>query len=325
MQSTEEHITRFQVQCGEAGTIDALKLRLFPNSLTGIAFTWYINLPPNSVQTWAQLEEMFHQQFYRVEPEVTLVDLSCYRQTHLEFVESYLLRFKTARFKCKIVLPEAEYVCIALNGLGFEMKKKFYGTEFRDLFELSSKASHYEKFLAEEQDRKTTSKGTYYRDPNYEVAAVEAEADPDAFVKMEPTKQLAQNTFNKSTRTYTFNVGRAEAIFDQLLADKLLKLPFGHKIPTLEELKGKEYCKYHNSWNHTTNNCIVFRNDIQDKIERGEFKFPEKDKQPMGVDEQSTGPAQAGAGILIMMRVMSGLSELEGSRSRTLGGPDLRE
>ncbi|MBI1572435.1 hypothetical protein, partial [Escherichia coli] len=103
----------------------------------------------------------------------------------------------------------------------FEMKKKFYGTEFRDLFELSSKASYYERLLAEEQDRKTTSKGTYYRDPNYEVAAVEAEADPDvavaeiinkkpyvckAFVKMEPTKQPIQNTPNRPTRAYTFDV-----------------------------------------------------------------------------------------------------------------------
>lgn len=63
MQSTIEHVARFQVQCGEAGSDDACKLRLFPNSLTTTAFTWYINLPPNSVETWSQLEEMFHQQF----------------------------------------------------------------------------------------------------------------------------------------------------------------------------------------------------------------------------------------------------------------------
>ncbi|KAI8550834.1 hypothetical protein RHMOL_Rhmol06G0138500 [Rhododendron molle] len=164
---------------------------------------------------------------------------------------------------------------------------------------MSAKASHYERLLVEEQDRKTASKGTYYCDPNFEVVAVEAKADPDvavaeiinkkpyvckAFVKMEPTKQPIQNTPNRPTRAYTFDIGRAEAIFDQLLTDKLLKLPFGHKIPTVEELKGKECCKYHNSWSHSTNNCIVFRNDIQDKIERGEFKFPEKDMQPMGVD-----------------------------------------
>ncbi|KAF7150804.1 hypothetical protein RHSIM_Rhsim02G0050900 [Rhododendron simsii] len=283
----------------EAGTNDKLKLRLFPNSLTATAFTWYINLPPNSIQTWAQIEEMFHQQFYRVEPKIMMADLSCYRQLPQECVESYLYRFKTTHFKCKIPLPEAEYVRLALNGLDFEFKKKFHGTEFWNLFELSAKASRYEKLLKEEKDRKAASKGTYYQDPNYDVAAVETEANfdvdvakivnrkPDvckAFVKTELAKQTVQEASNKPTKAYTFDITKAEAIFYQLLTDKLLKLPFGHKIPTSDELKGKEYCKYHNSWSHSTNNCYVFRNDIQDKIDRGEFKFPEKDKQAMGVD-----------------------------------------
>lgn len=64
----------------------------------------------------------------------------------------------------------------------------------------------------------------------------------------------------------------------------MVKLHPGHKFPSLEDLRGKEYCKYHNYWSHTTNNCIVFRNDSQDKIERGEFKFEPKDKKPVGVD-----------------------------------------
>lgn len=45
--STIEDIARFTVQCGEAGADDYLKLRLFANSLTKSAFTWYMNLPPN--------------------------------------------------------------------------------------------------------------------------------------------------------------------------------------------------------------------------------------------------------------------------------------
>lgn len=94
----------------------------------------------------------------------------------------------------------------------------------------------------------------------------------------------AKATSSTPTRLYTFDIAKVEAIFDQFLVDKLVKLHLGHKFPSLEEMKGKEYCKYHNSWSHTTNNCIVFRNDIQDKIERGEFKFEPKDKKPMGVD-----------------------------------------
>ncbi|CAL9025566.1 unnamed protein product, partial [Prunus brigantina] len=49
--SSIEHIGRFTAQCGEADS-DAHKLRLFVHSLTGAAFSWFINLPPNSVRDW---------------------------------------------------------------------------------------------------------------------------------------------------------------------------------------------------------------------------------------------------------------------------------
>lgn len=46
--STLEHIGRFTLQSGEVTNYH--KMRLFPNSLMGIAFSWFINLPANSVQ-----------------------------------------------------------------------------------------------------------------------------------------------------------------------------------------------------------------------------------------------------------------------------------
>ncbi|KAF3456046.1 hypothetical protein FNV43_RR00689 [Rhamnella rubrinervis] len=67
-QSTIEHIGRFRIQCGEAAANDFLKLKLFVNSLTGSAFTWFINLPANSIYTWQEMKMKFHKQFYRIEP-----------------------------------------------------------------------------------------------------------------------------------------------------------------------------------------------------------------------------------------------------------------
>lgn len=63
---------------------------------------WYINLPLNPVETWIQLEEMFHQQFYRVELEATMADLLGLSQLLDEGVEILLTRFKIARFKCNV-------------------------------------------------------------------------------------------------------------------------------------------------------------------------------------------------------------------------------
>jgi hypothetical protein len=54
--TTSEHVSQFILQCGEASANDALKLRMFPLSLSDTAFTWFTSLAPNSIFTWAQLE-----------------------------------------------------------------------------------------------------------------------------------------------------------------------------------------------------------------------------------------------------------------------------
>ena len=80
--STIEHIARFSVQCGEARSKDYLKLRLFANSLTKSAFPWYMNIPPNSINSWYDLESKFHEQFYRTDPDIQVANLA--RLTQLQ-------------------------------------------------------------------------------------------------------------------------------------------------------------------------------------------------------------------------------------------------
>ncbi|KAK1653137.1 hypothetical protein QYE76_070942 [Lolium multiflorum] len=58
---------------------------------------------------------------------------------------------------------------------------------------------------------------------------------------------------------FDFDVTKAEQIFDLLLKEKQLKLPEGHKIPTVQELNGKPYRKWHNTFTHATNDRRVWR------------------------------------------------------------------
>ena len=46
-----ERISRFTVQCGEYSNNGNGKLRMFPNSLTGQAFTWYATLLANFIDS----------------------------------------------------------------------------------------------------------------------------------------------------------------------------------------------------------------------------------------------------------------------------------
>ena len=71
-----EHISRFTILCGVYSNNGNGKLRLFPNSLTGQAFTYYAAIPANSINAWEEMEEKFQSHFARSNVGVSMVDLA---------------------------------------------------------------------------------------------------------------------------------------------------------------------------------------------------------------------------------------------------------
>ena len=80
--TTMEHIGKFLARCGEASSSDAYRLRLFPLSLSSNAFTWFTSLAPNSIYTWAQLEQKFHEYFYTGDTKLMLIHLTSVKQKY---------------------------------------------------------------------------------------------------------------------------------------------------------------------------------------------------------------------------------------------------
>ena len=105
------------------GKDDRLKLRMFSDSLIGMAFSWYVSLQLNNVLSRAHMEEMFHQQLYKAKTEVTMSDLSKIHQLQGEPVETYLTCSEITSFKCKLPLLKTEFVRLAQNGLEFKLLK----------------------------------------------------------------------------------------------------------------------------------------------------------------------------------------------------------
>jgi len=62
-ESTVEHIARYLTEAKDLANDENLRLKYFPNSLTNNAFTWFTTLTQYSIQSWAQLERLFHEQF----------------------------------------------------------------------------------------------------------------------------------------------------------------------------------------------------------------------------------------------------------------------
>jgi hypothetical protein len=75
---------------------------------------------------------------------------------------------------------------------------------------------------------------------------------------------------------YSFDVNKANQIFDFLLREKQIQLSSNHNIPMIEELKNKKYYKWHNSNSHSANECNVFHQQMQSAIEQGRIQIEER-------------------------------------------------
>jgi hypothetical protein len=97
---TYEHVGQFLAQVNNVGITDVYKIRMFPLSLTEAAFNWFTSLPPNSIYSWASLEQKFHDYFYNGEVELRLSDLTSLRQKYTKTIFDYLKQFREVRNRC---------------------------------------------------------------------------------------------------------------------------------------------------------------------------------------------------------------------------------
>jgi hypothetical protein len=83
---------------------------------------------------------------------------------------------------------------------------------------------------------------------------------------------------------FTFDVGKCDKIFDELLS--IWKIKLSHAIPLINDLKKCAYCKWDNSYSHATNDCNVFRQQIQSVINGGQLclKQMQVDNNPFSIN-----------------------------------------
>ena len=94
----------------------------------------------------------------------------------------------------------------------------------------------------------------------------------------------------KEPKKFAFDITKADRIFDFLLQEGQIKLSPNHVIPSVEELKKIKYCKWHNATSHSTNECKVFRQQLQSAIESGRIKFDSSKAQKLMKIDQHPFP-----------------------------------
>ncbi|CAL2277707.1 unnamed protein product [Prunus armeniaca] len=152
-------------------------------------------------------------------------------------------------------MEERHFIQMAQAALKISMRKRFDGILFGDLAELADKASKYEELLREEQQRRNSSKGTYYKSHSSSIHLVQIESEEEvegseegeiAVAEMaklkhpisckpltKPPKDQKPPPFtggfvpNKPTqnKVYSFDLTKVDALFDEMLQQKAIDTP----------------------------------------------------------------------------------------------------
>jgi hypothetical protein len=140
--STMEHIARYLMQLGEASADEAFRIRYFPLSLIGPAFTWFASLPAQSICSWKDLEQKFHAHYFISSNEKKLIDLTTLRQRHNETPMEFLRRFRETKSMCFYLnLPDDQLADMAVAGMLPAIREKLFSMEFGNLGQLSHRLS----------------------------------------------------------------------------------------------------------------------------------------------------------------------------------------
>ena len=128
-------------------------------------------MPPNSVRTWADLEQKFHDYFFNGETELKLSHLTSVKQKIHEGVAEYIRRFRDIRNRCySLTISDRDLANLVFAGLLDFHKEKLDGQEFLDVSQVLQKA------LANESRAKEALQKSN-RKPNRSVYVLDCESN----------------------------------------------------------------------------------------------------------------------------------------------------
>ena len=143
----------FLAQMGEASTLEFMKVRHFPLSLTGTAFAWFTSLPSCSIGSWAELEEKFYNHFYNGAHELDCLISHRIVKGVMSPSLIFFKRFREIKNRCfHLMIFERDLTDLCFAGLRPNIREKLEHYEFVNVNQLLQKVVSVESRLKESHD-----------------------------------------------------------------------------------------------------------------------------------------------------------------------------
>ncbi|PIN10178.1 hypothetical protein CDL12_17234 [Handroanthus impetiginosus] len=292
----KQHVAHFIETCNDTGTDGDLLVKQFVRSLKGNAFDWFIELEPESTDSWDQMEREFLNRFYSTRQTVSMIELTNTKQWKDEPVVDYINRWRALSLNCKDRLSEISAIEMCIQGMHWGLLYIFQGIKPRTFEELATRAHDMELSMANHgvglpmEEKKKDKKDFRKSEKNMKTSIEESMVIKAATVKF-PTIEKKNNDKVENQRAssskwtlkemqekeYPFLDSDVPHIFDELLARKLIELPQPKRPEKVEKTDDPKYCKYHRVVSYPIEKCFVFKDKIMALAKEGKIIFDTED------------------------------------------------
>ena len=267
-----DHVACFESILDLYGTSDAIKCRMFPATLIGMARSWYGSLPSQSISRFRQLRELFVGQFLANKREAkTLASLYSMTQGPSESLRSYIKRFTTAYVE--VGEPNESCAIEAFRaGVSSEhIHYALYGSTLLGMHALIAKAQELANVEEVRAGRVRRPHEQEPRSQNYQ------EPRRQNYDKTSRTEHNRQPNVQKPTRqvyrrfeTYTPLNTELEQILNAIAHQPYVKQPNPIQPGVHADLS--KYCAFHKNKGHMTNECTKLKDEVEFLIGKGHLK-----------------------------------------------------
>ncbi|KAJ0874581.1 putative retrotransposon gag domain, aspartic peptidase domain superfamily [Helianthus annuus] len=289
----EEHIAQYRERMEINPIPEKLKeaclCKGFGSTLTGSALKWLLSLPPYSITSFANLVNLFNNQFSCSRKFERLTsDLYRVTQSHNESLRDYITKFS----KESLDIPNLDMAtAVEAFKMGLLKDSLFYDdlvmTPCRNLDEVRTRALRFirledDKRIQERQvgsSFKNNKFKSYHRNDNQNVHAVDQEEDDEDYPPISE---------------YCFSVDNHELILAMQNLGEKARWPRKSDKPSGTKDKSK-WCAYHEDFGHLTEDCIALRKEIGYLLSKGHLKEllgrkKQRTQDPERIPEKAPAP-----------------------------------
>ncbi|XP_012833073.1 PREDICTED: uncharacterized protein LOC105953937 [Erythranthe guttata] len=267
-----EHLCRFNNTSDLHRFSEGVKCRVFTTTLAGPAQAWFSQLRPSSIGSFDQLASVFLDHFASSKKQkMSTLTLFAVKQREGEHLRSFIKRFITATLEVPITSEEVLINALAQGlrlGDFFTSISKKPPLSFNDLLRKTERYMNAE----EAEQGKAVDKGMDKRKERRE----------EKMQRPVPAKNegLVERRVGPRFENYVSLVASPAEILMAIENHPKLKWPRTYSdVPKKNPVAGS-FCRFHNDYGHTTNECQHLRDEIERLIRAKNFPEFVKPGQP---------------------------------------------